>query len=170
MNDIQLRDVLAEDLPLIFRWENDPANWEVSDTQKAYSTGEILALIASSSDYEETQQKRWMIIEKNSKQAIGTVDIFQGNLKENETGIGILIAEPKNRRKGFASQAINIAMEKAHNLYDIGCFFAQIHKGNLASLALFKKCGYQAVSAKEDNPNFDSTSSEIITMYLCVKK
>jgi len=56
---IAIRDVVAEDLKLIYQWENNPENWEVSETTKPFTFEEIKALIDSSSDFSKTQQKRW---------------------------------------------------------------------------------------------------------------
>ncbi len=170
MDKVELRDVIDEDIPFIYQWENDEANWEVSETKKAYTEDEILALVTSAQDYMETRQKRWMIIENGMAVPIGTIDIFQGELKENETGIGILIANTEKRRKGYAEQAVNKVLDLASISYGIDNFYVTIQSNNLASLNLFEKCGFRAVPTLEDNSNFGSESSEIITMSLCVKK
>ncbi len=163
--NISLKDVQNSDIPFIYEWENDPQNWVVSERYKPYTLEEIIALIASSNDYLEFRQKRWMIWKNSSNQPIGTIDLFQGDLPATEAGIGILIATENNRRQGFAEEAIEAAVRFAAENLAIDTFQVTIHSTNIASVRLFEKCGF-----KSDNSIFDSVKPSLIKMSLCVKK
>jgi len=167
---ITIRDVVAEDLKLIYQWENNSENWEVSETTKPFTFDEIKALIDSSSDFSKTQQKRWMIILTETNEPIGTVDIFQGNLDSGEVGVGILIEEVKHRKKGYATEAINQMIQLSSTRLGIQTYHVTVHQNNTSSIRLFEKCGFQTYESEHLNANFDKVSKETIKMKLCVKK
>ncbi len=167
--EIFIRDVQVSDHIIIFKWENDPENWVVSERDKVYTFEEIQALIASAADFKESNQKRWMI-SKQDNQVIGTIDVFQGGFKKGQVGIGILIAEEENREKGFAKQAVFQAINKCIVDFSINTFYADAHVSNQASIALFIKCGFEPLHQVDDNSNFDSQNSTIIRLKICVKK
>jgi diamine N-acetyltransferase len=167
--EIFIRDVQASDHAVIFKWENDPKNWAVSERDKEYTFAEIKALIASAEDFKESNQKRWMISKKD-KQLIGTIDVFQGDFRKGQVGIGILITDEADRKKGFAAQAVVQAINKCFADYFVDTFYADVHASNLASAALFIKCGFEPIHELDDNSNFDSQNSTIIRLKLCVKK
>ncbi len=166
--DIYLRDVQETDLHTIMDWENNPENWEVSETMKEYSFQEIEALIASSTSYLETRQKRWMIVHSENKFPIGTIDIFGIGFSENEVGAGILIAQDLYRRQGYAEQAIHLLVEFCQKNYQIHTFHCDVQAKNKASLQLFNKCGFVADLPIEEYANFDSLF--IVKMTLCIRK
>ncbi len=167
---IAIRDVVAEDLKLIYQWENNPENWEVSETTKPFTFEEIKALIDSSSDFSKTQQKRWMIILMETNEPIGTIDIFQGDLDSGEVGVGILIEEVKHRKKGFATEAINQMIQLSSTRLGIQTYHVTVHQNNNSSIRLFEKCGFQINESEHLNANFDKASKDTIKMKLCVKK
>lgn len=167
---IALRDAVQSDVPLIMKWENDPKNWEVSETSREYSKAEIVALLASSDNYSESQQKRWVILDKANNKPLGTVDVFQGELADKETGIGILIAEEEQRRKGFAVEAIELAISKCKSDFGIDTVHVTVQADNKASLKLFEKCGFRNNESPIESSNFDLVSPTIIKMSLCLKK
>lgn len=168
--DIIIRDVSDLDIPFIYQWENDEKNWAVSERTSAYSLDEILALVDSANDFFETQQKRWMIVLSKTNVPIGTVDIFQGELPNQEAGLGILIADESLRSRGYGQTAVTKAMELAEKEYNIHTFHVLVHSDNLASIQLFKKCGFQSVDLATDNFNFDLKKEYIIKLSKCLKK
>lgn len=166
---IFIRDVQPSDHPFILKWENDPLNWAVSETKKEYTFEEIQALIASAVNFNESNQKRW-VISTMDQRPIGTIDVFQGDFKKGEVGIGVLIADEMDRKKGFAQQAVLQVIDRCIIDYNLYNFFADVHDTNQASKALFIKCGFEPVTQVNDSANFDFQNSTIIRLMLCVKK
>eukprot|EP00879_Flechtneria_rotunda_P017786 GHRR01018645.1.p1 GENE.GHRR01018645.1~~GHRR01018645.1.p1 ORF type:complete len:207 (+),score=60.39 GHRR01018645.1:92-712(+) len=60
--------------------------------------------------------------------------------------IEVMLAEPSSRRKGIASEALTLFMAYGVKTLGVTKFRAKIGESNGASLALFSKLGYQAVS------------------------
>lgn len=167
---IYLRPVRTIDIPLIMKWENNPENWIVSETEKPYTFDEINLLVDSSEDIFENGQLRLMLIKQESKQAIGTVDLYQADFDNKTVHVGILIAETVERKKGFAEEAIRLVINYVFNELEIEFLYCLIQSFNQSSFELFKKCGFELVNEEEENPIFEVNSSEPIIKRLCLKK
>ncbi len=168
--EIVIRDVQDHDLPVIFAWENNTANWEVSETERPYTFDEIKDLIASATDFTETKQKRWIIALSGLKEPIGTIDIFQGELPNREVGLGILIAKAKHRGRGFGQKAVAEVINICSNKYQIHTFHVTVHQKNVASIRLFEKCGFKEERMEDVQERNEQTNLVKIKMSLCVKK
>lgn len=83
----------------------------------------------------------FIMIEKQSQQAIGTVGVNHMDLRERSCEISYMIAEPAFQRKGFAVEAIAAMMDTAMR-EGICCFFAKVHSQNIASQRTIEKLGY----------------------------
>lgn len=83
----------------------------------------------------------FIIIEKQSRRAIGTVGINHIDLKGHSCEISYMIAEPKFQREGYAVEAIAAMMDTAvkESIYH---FFAEVHSQNIASQRTIEKLGY----------------------------
>jgi len=167
---IALRTVRIIDFPKIYEWENNPDNWIVSETEKQYTFNEISLLSESAEDIFETSQLRLIIETNDDSESIGTLDLFQADFDEKSAHIGILIANDKHRRKGYAQDAIQLVSEFCAQVLSLDKIYCTIHSFNSASLELFKKCGFQKVEEGKENPIFDSNSDDVIKMILWLKK
>ncbi|MFA7274373.1 MAG: GNAT family N-acetyltransferase [Crocinitomicaceae bacterium] len=162
---INLRPVRWTDVPSILLWENDPENWEVSETAKAYTFNEIILLIESSDDLFEQGQLRFIIEEKESNTSVGAIDLFQVDFKKKSVELGILIAEKRHRNQGFATEALELVATYCENNLGLDFLYCSIQTKNQVSLNLFKKSGFEIVQEEEQNTIFD-----IIKLKRCVKK
>ncbi len=148
--NISLRSVNFSDAPILLEWENSPENWSYSDRQTAYTFKEILQLIESAEGIESTGQKRWMIVLNKNGAALGTLDVFEYNSIDSSIGVGILIQETSQRKKGFASEALKL-LDQWLNEKAISMVHCLIQKNNEASVQLFSNCGFQNVPLAESN-------------------
>jgi diamine N-acetyltransferase len=167
---ISLRQVRTIDIPSIMIWENNPENWLVSETVKAYTFGEVILLVDSSEDIFENGQLRFIISNNHLNTPIGTLDLFQTNFEEKSVHIGILITDSNNRRKGFAQESISLVQNYITSDLDFNFLYCTIQCFNQSSFELFKKCGFEVIEDGKENPIFDSNSLESIKMCLCLKK
>jgi len=157
LNDILLRSPQPGDADLILKWENDPENRNISDWNGPYSKEDIRALIRSLNEAGDQPEQIRMMIVDSGNYCYGAVDAFQVNHAAGKSGIGILIAEKKYRRKGIASSAIRQMEKHLFETYGVDHFEARIHDGNHASIRLFESLGYSK-NATEHNailPNAD---------------
>lgn len=153
-NDIYLRPVEPEDAELLYRWENSPELWKVSQTLKPYSLHVLKQFAASTQDIHEYKQVRFIICNNDDK-AIGTIDFFEYDPEHARAGIGILIADKSERRKGYARQALELSHQYAFEHLLLNNLFCNIQSDNEASLSLFESLGYIAIGCKK---NWNKTS------------
>ncbi len=140
-NIIKLRAIEPEDLELLFEWENNSQIWQVSNTLAPYSKFVLKQYIENSNkNIYETKQLRLLIIDKqNNNIPIGTIDLYDIDFYNLKAGVGILVADDKNRKKGFANQTLKIIINYTFNHLGLKQLFCEISEQNIASLKLFKK-------------------------------
>ena len=141
---ISLRALEPEDLDFLYRWENDTELWQHGSTLTPYSRFTLRDYLSNalSQDIFQSRQLRLMIIEPNSQQPIGTVDLYDIHPAHLRAGIGIFLDE-SYRRKGFGLQALNMMHEYASRVLLLHQLYAYVPKTNLPSYQLFRKSGYE---------------------------
>lgn len=148
---IYLRALEPEDLALLYQLENNTQVWEISNTLAPYSKYVLKQYLDNSlKDIYEAKQLRLVICEINNDLPIGFIDIFDFDPKHRRAGLGIIIFSEAFKRKGFASQAINLVCEYGFNHLNLHQFFAHITSDNLESIALFEKLGFVKAGTKKD--------------------
>lgn len=142
-NDIiQLRAVEPEDLELLYSWENDSFLWVHGNTYSPFSKYAIKQYIAGIQDIYESRQLRLIIEEKQNKQAVGTIELYDFDIHNSRIAIGILI-DKKHRRKNFAFQSIRLIDNYVFDYLHLHQIYAYIAESNNASIRLFEKCNYE---------------------------
>lgn len=165
-NIVRLRPLEPEDIDILYKWENNPEIWQVSHTVTPFSKYIIKKFIENSHlDIYETKQYRFMIdlIEDNSNQTIGTIDLFDFDPYHNRVGIGIVIIEDKHKQKGYAGNALKLLINYVFNTLLVRQVYCNICPSNEASLKLFQKFGFQIIGLKKD---WLKTSKGYIDEYL----
>lgn len=135
---IYLRPVAMRDVDIVLRWENNPEFWEVSSTPGPFTRSEIAEFIRSSVNVFQQNQMRWMIC-LNDDSPIGALDLFDFDQKEKSAGIGILIANGDDRKKGYANEALNEFIKFANNTLRFKKLHCIIYLDNEDSIKLFER-------------------------------
>jgi diamine N-acetyltransferase len=148
-NKIFLRAVEPTDLEILLSWENNPEFWRVSNTLTPFSKELLAQYVSAAQDIYAVKQIRLMIGEVESGETVGAVDLFDFEPRHQRAGVGILIDE-KFRKKGCASDALNLTKEYALNVVGIRNLFANILTDNNASIALFEKAGFEKVGHRKN--------------------
>ena len=149
--NIYLRALEPEDLEFIYKIENNESVWEVSNTQTPYSRFLIRQYLENAhQDIYEAKQLRMAICLKNSFEAIGLIDLFDFDPKNNRAGVGILISNESNRNKGVGSEALALIINYAFEQLQLHQLYANIGSDNEISLQLFTKFGFQKIGTKKD--------------------
>ncbi|NHM04003.1 GNAT family N-acetyltransferase [Flavobacterium celericrescens] len=150
-NTIYLRALEPEDLEFVYAIENNESVWEVSNTQTPYSRFLIRQYLENAhQDIYEAKQLRMAICLKNSFEAIGLIDLFDFDPKNNRAGVGILISNESNRNKGVGSEALALIINYAFEQLQLHQLYANIGSDNEISLQLFTKFGFQKIGTKKD--------------------
>lgn len=138
---IVLRSVDIDDVQTILMWENDPDLEPFSDPHDPYTEQQIVEFIlAQQLGFEANGQIRLMI--DVAGRAVGAVDIF--DYDGSSADVGVLVYSEKNRRRGYATEALE-AVKRYAPQWGIATLWATIDSENIASTALFRRCGFVKV-------------------------
>ncbi|MFN8208668.1 MAG: GNAT family protein [Bacteroidales bacterium] len=150
---IRLRALEPEDIDILYAWENNPTIWRVSNTIAPFSKYTLQQFIENAHrDIFEVKQMRLMIEArlKDNYRPVGTIELFDFDPYHFRAGIGVLIADPLERRKGYASDAIEIFTRYAFQILGLHQVYCSIETTNLPSIALFRKAGFEEIGIKKD--------------------
>ncbi|HEX8270741.1 MAG TPA: GNAT family protein [Flavobacterium sp.] len=148
--NIFLRALEPEDLDFIYEVENDESIWEVSSTQTPYSRFLIKQYLENANqDIFEAKQLRLAICRYEDFVAVGLIDLFDFDPKNNRAGVGILIRDSDERRKGVGTEALNLLIQYSFNHLNLHQLYANIDTANAPSLKLFTKFGFELVGTKK---------------------
>lgn len=150
-----LRALEPEDIDVLFRWENDQEIWRVSNTIAPFSRYILEKYIENAHlDIYQVKQLRMMIDVKESvrKKArpVGTIDLFDFDPFHNRAGVGILIGERTDRKKGYASEALAQFIRYAFHTLQLHQLYCNIATDNHESIGLFTRNGFFISGEKKD--------------------
>jgi diamine N-acetyltransferase len=141
--NIKLRALEPEDLELLYEWENNDSYWVISNTVAPFSKYTLKRYLENShKTIFETGQLRLMIELKAGKKTIGTIDLFDFDPFHMRAGVGILIADDAERRKGYASMALKCLIDYCFTTLQLHQLYCNILANNCESMELFKKQGF----------------------------
>lgn len=148
---IYLRALEPNDLEFVYAIENDQSIWAVSNTQTPYSRFLVKQYLENAQqDIYEAKQLRLAICQDKDFPAVGLIDLFDFDPKNNRVGIGIVIQGVKNRNKSIGSEAIKLLIQYAFYHLNVHQLYANISTENEASIALFTKFGFECIGIKKD--------------------
>jgi diamine N-acetyltransferase len=125
--------------------------WEVSNTETPYSRFLIRQYLENAhQDIYEAKQLRLAICLNNSQEAIGLIDLFDFDPKNNRAGVGILINDAQNRNKGIGSEVLALIIDYSFEQLQLHQLYANIGTDNEISIQLFTKFGFQKIGIKKD--------------------
>ena len=141
--NILLRALEPEDLDILYEWENNTELWKYGSNLTPYSKFALRDYLTNSlQGFMYTKQLRLMAIEKKSKVAVGTVDLFDYDPIDQKACIGILI-DKQFRRKGYGETILNLTADYAFSVLHLNQLYACIPLSNTNSFNLLYKCGYE---------------------------
>ena len=148
---ISLRAPELEDLDLLYIWENEPSIWHVSGTLAPFSRFVLKQYLEhAGKDIFEVKQLRMMIQLNSNHRPVGAVDLFDFDAHHHRAGIGILIADPTDRRKGYAREALETMVGYCKDVLHLHQVYCHIAAGNSASIKLFKEAGFEESGRKKE--------------------
>ncbi|KUJ61578.1 acetyltransferase [Flavobacteriaceae bacterium CRH] len=150
-DSIYLRALEPNDLEFVYAMENDQSIWEVSNTQTPYSRFLVRQYLENAQqDIYEAKQLRLAICQDEDFPAIGLIDLFEFDPKNNRAGIGIVIQNKENRKQNIGSEALELLIKYAFHNLNLHQLYANISVENVASIALFTKFGFEKIGIKKD--------------------
>lgn len=148
---IYLRALEPNDLEFVYAMENDQSIWEVSNTQTPYSRFLVRQYLENANqDIYEAKQLRLAICQDEDFPAIGLIDLFDFDPKNNRAGVGIVIQNKDNRNQNIGSEALALLIKYSFYNLNLHQLYANISVQNVASIALFTKFGFEKTGIKKD--------------------
>ena len=140
---IILRSVDSSDIDTILLWENSSAEPLYGVYEERFSREDVVQFIENQQRFSlsENEQLRLMICSHEGER-LGALDLTEYD--GEKAFVSILIFDLDNRRKGFAENALRLAISYAESL-GLHLLYANIFPENLPSISLFKKLGFEAV-------------------------
>lgn len=149
-DNLLLRPLETEDLGILYNWENDPGNWQVSQTITPFSKQLLKKYIENSHlDIFQVKQLRLVVSLKNTYQAVGLIDLFDFDPFHQRAGIGVLIGREEDRNKGYAGEALRILLDYCFNTLILNQVYCNILESNKSSQRLFINAGFEKTGTKK---------------------
>ena len=146
----RLRALEAEDVDLLYVWENDPAVWGDSGTLAPFSRHTLRRFLDEQRfDLYAARQLR-LVVETLDGRAVGLVDLFEFEPVDLRAGIGILIHGAGDRGRGFASDALDVLCRYARQVLGLHQLWCSVAPDNAASLTLFRRAGFVECGRKRE--------------------
>lgn len=138
---MKLRALEIEDLPWLYRWENDADSWADSATHNPLSKHLLREYIESSTGdiYRDGQLR---LVLENDGESIGCMDFFDFDAQNRKAALGMYIA-PEARGKGLGAKALQLMEDYAFRFLNLEMIYAIIAADNEPCLRLYRKAGYQ---------------------------
>ena len=141
---LRLRAPEPEDLEFLYKWENDPNVWLVSNTIIPFSRFVLREYLNNiDQDIYEVKQVRFMLCLVDSDDPIGMIDLYDFEHFHKRAGVGIFIPDEALRGKGYATRAINLIKEYAFKHLDLHQLYCYIAADNNPSINLFEKLDFK---------------------------
>ena len=162
-SEIKLRALEPEDLELLYKWENETELWIHGNTLSPYSKLALRQYINDTQQYDiyHSKQLRMIVVLIDGNIPIGTIDLYDYDVRNSRAGIGILIDKPY-RNKHYASQTLELMKHYAFDFLRLHQLYAYISINNHSSLKLFENAGYQPVGTLiewvQENDRFEDVS------------
>lgn len=140
---VYLRSVEPEDLDFLYKVENNPDVWIHGSIQSPISRFVLKNYIERtlSEDIFDLKQLRLIICCIESNERIGTLDLYDLNIKNRRAGVGIFV-EKEFRGKGVGKEALKLLNEYCFKQLLLKQTYAYVIPDNKESLLLFSNGGY----------------------------
>lgn len=146
---VSIRALEPSDAQLLYTWENNRSLWSVSFTQLPFSKFILDEFVnMAHHDLYTNKQTRFIILNTNSHEPIGIIDLFDFEPQHARIGLGIFIHE-SFRRNGFALETIQLIKSYCFETLLLKQVYVHISESNTASIDLFEKCGFQKSGLKK---------------------
>jgi diamine N-acetyltransferase len=146
--NIFLRALEQGDVELIYKWENQDDIFKISGQKEPLSKYILNKYINSITNLKNDGQLRLMIC-LNDRTPIGTVEMFEFDSYNLNAGVGVMIAEKKNRNNGYAEESLSLLINYGTDFLNLKQVYANITEDNFASLKLFEKLGFEKIGLKK---------------------
>ena len=147
----RLRAVELQDVDYIQKEENNPEVWAVSGTVAPVSRYAVENFVAEQqAGIYAANRLRLMIETTADGRRVGMVDLFDFDPLNLRAGVGILICDAADRRRGYAAEALRLLGDYARDVLRLHQLWCGVDATNAASAALFESAGYRRTGVRRE--------------------
>lgn len=145
---VGIRPLDIADLDNLYQLENDPGNWDTTTTVNPISRFYLEQYIISAHNniYQDKQLR--LVITGENEETVGLIDLFDFDPHNRRAGTGIILL-PEFRRRGYATEALDLLISFAHKTLNLKQLFCNIATDNTKSLQLFTSKGFEITGTKK---------------------
>ncbi len=129
------------DVEHLYEWENNPENWIHGNSLNPYSRFFLEQYVLSSQNDILLDKQLRMVIQENSGEPCGAIDLFDFDQHNRKAAVGILIKREKQGR-GYAHEALELLANYSKKTLNLNQLYCTIEVSNERSLNLFQKAGF----------------------------
>ncbi len=144
---VYLRPLEIEDLDAIYRWENDPENWQLGNTLTPFSRFFLEQFILNSQNNIFTDKQLRLMIETHEGELAGTIDLFDFDPHHKRAAVGILV-DVAYRKRGYASEALDLLLDYCKNTLSLRQVYCTVNEDNPGSIKLFQNKNFEITGTR----------------------
>lgn len=161
---VYLRAVEPEDLEVLYAMENDPQLWDVTNFTVPYSRYAVRQYIENSQcDVFADQQLRLMIVHREKREVVGTLDITEFVPLHAHGEVGIAIRR-EFQGQGLATEALQLLCDYAFGFLRLKQLTVHIATDNSHSIRLFTNCGFTQCGCLKEWWRVGDTYKDVLLM------
>lgn len=109
-----------------------------------------------------------MVVENETGRTVGAVDLFDYDPVHRRAGVGILIYEKNDRKKGYGAASIKVLADYCRNVLGLHALYCNILSTNENAKRTFTKNGFEICGVKKEwrLVKGEWTDEEMYTMIL----
>ena len=148
-NKVRLRAVEPEDLDLMYLIENDAELWPCGHTTVPFSHFSLKQYLSENTNDLFRDRQLRLVIETLDGIGVGFLDLQNFEPMHLRAEVGIVVVM-EQQHCGIATEALQLLKEYAFSFLGLKQLYAYIPDDNIASQALFSRCGYKKTATLQD--------------------
>ena len=148
--EVYLRALELTDLDFLYELENDENIWSISNTLSPYSRFTLRKYIENAHEDIFSAKQLRLAICNNNNEIVGLIDMFDFNPIHKRAGLGVVIKNIEQRKKGYAFEALSLIASYAKKHLNMHQLYCNVSSDNKASISLFEKLGFISTGEKRD--------------------
>ena len=162
LDEIYLRKMEVSDTDKIVEWRNKDRVRGNFIYQDDFTVEGHLKWIAT--QVETGHVVQFIICEKGTDRAVGSVYFRDIDRQKNSAEYGIFIGEDDAVGKSYGTEAAKLALSYAFEELGLSYIFLRVFEDNIGAIKSYKKAGFHIIEGRQENITIDGNVRNIIFM------
>ena len=163
IDNLFFRRPIQQDAEVLLRLKNNrKASYLLGGSHGDYSPDEINEWI----DFHNNKPNELLLVieDQHTGTIIGHIGLYDIDIVSKKTELGILIADDNYRGKGYGSKSTQLMVNYAFESLGMHKVTAEVLSENIASIAMFKKCGFSIDGRLRDHVFKNGRYYDVLSM------